>query len=81
MAFEKTIVERSFWNGKRVEKHTFKAAGVTTGVITSEIRKIEYVSLKNNTLAFRGKAEFSGSDVTVSTLTAEDAGSVLIIGV
>jgi len=81
MAFEKTIVQRTFLDGKRVEKHTFKADAVTTGVINSEIRYIEYVALKNDTLAFRGKAEFSGSDVTLSELTAGDVGSILIIGV
>lgn len=80
MAFSSERVSRTLAGNKVMEVWNWNAAAVTTGTIKTGLQNVEHVSLNNETTVTDGKAVRAGGDVTLSGLTANDKGTVLIVG-
>lgn len=56
-------------------------ASVTTGTIKSGLSQVDHISFSNEVSDDHGIASKSGSDVTISSVTSNDTGTVLIVGI
>lgn len=81
MAFSSVKKASSIAGNIKMEIHSFSAASVTTGTISAGMSNIFAVIVNNATTAGQGhKAVWSGQLVTISDLTSNDEGQVVILG-
>lgn len=80
MAFSSSLKARSIAGNVRIEVWSFDSDSVTTGTIETGIGTIHHVSLNNEVTEGDGKATKSGSTVTLSGLTSDDTGTILVVG-
>jgi len=84
MAFSSAKKSRSDAGNVMIEVYSFNAAAVTSGTISAGIGKIQSVSLNNETSgAVAGqKAVYDANGlITISGLTSNDIGSIIVIGI
>lgn len=63
-----------------VEVHSFNAASVTSGDISTGLGTIHSAILQNETTEGQGIVARSGQTVSLSGLTSNDTGTVVVIG-
>ena len=80
MAFSSERTSNSIPGNLRMETHSFDSASVTTGVISTGLSTILHVSLNNEVTEGDGKAVISGQKVTLSGLTSNDTGTIVVFG-
>jgi hypothetical protein len=80
MAFSAKKTSRSLAGSKVMEVWTWNAAAVTSGTIRTGLKNIEHVSLNNIVTEADGKAVPTKGDIAISGVTANDKGTVLVIG-
>jgi hypothetical protein len=79
-AFSSEKKSRSLAGNLIMEVHSFSAASVTSGSISTGIGTILHASLNNAVSEGQGLVTFSGQAVSISSLTSNDTGSVIVIG-
>lgn len=80
MAFSSTLKSRTLMGNLVAEVHSWNAASVTTGTISTGIKNIMHISPNNNVTEDVGLWTNDGQLVTVTGVTSNDTGSVLVIG-
>lgn len=80
MAFSSARVKSDIHGTMRCEVYTWNAASVTTGTIKTGLSSIIHISPNNLVTEDIGKWVNSGGDVTVSGVTSNDTGTVMIFG-
>ena len=80
MAFSSAKVKRLNLGNGYIEIHSFDADSVTSGTISTGLGQIDHVSLNNAVTEGDGQATISGSSVSLSGLTSDDTGTVMVIG-
>lgn len=81
MAFSSQVVKQDIQGTLKKVYCSFDAAGVTTGVINTGLAGIYHASLNNQGAAAAGaKMTFDGGNLTVLGLTANDTGTIEVIG-
>lgn len=81
MAFSSEKLKSDIQGTLKKEYYSFNAAAVTTGVIQTGLSGIYHASLNNQGAAAAGaKCVFAGGAVTISGLTANDVGTLEVIG-
>lgn len=81
MAFSSSKLASSIAGNVKMEIHSFDAASVTSGTISAGMSNIFAVFVNNGTTAGQGhKATWSGQLVTISDLTSNDVGQLIILG-
>ncbi len=80
MAFSATLKRESIWGNLRVQIWDVDFDSVTTGTIASGLSSVDHISFNNGVSEAQGLSVASGSNVTVSGVTANDTGTVLIVG-
>lgn len=81
MAFSSVVKKQDIQGTSKKVYCSFDAAGVTGGVIETGLAEILHVNLSNQGAAAAGaKALFAGGTVTLSGLTANDVGTLEVIG-
>lgn len=82
MAFSSSKLASSLAGNVKLEIHSFNAASVTSGTISVGMSSIMAVFVNNATTAGGGhKAVWSGQTVTISDLTSNDLGQLIVLGV
>ena len=81
MAFSSQKIFSDVGGSSKWDVHTFNAASVTSGTISASMSNPVAVFVNNGTTAGQGhKATISGQTITITDLTANDVGQVLILG-
>lgn len=81
MAFSSVQKKSDIQGTTKKVYYSFDAAGVTTGEIQTGLVGILHASLNNQGAAAAGaKMDFDGGKLTVSGLTANDTGTIEVIG-
>jgi hypothetical protein len=80
MAFSSTIQDRNYLGNLAVEIHSWNAASVTTGTISTGLSSVLHISSNNLVTEDVGKWTSSGGVVTVSGVTSNDTGTVMVYG-
>lgn len=81
MAFSATLKRQTLMGNLRVQIWDVDFAGVTTGTIKSGLTSVDHISFNNAVSEDLGISSASGSDVTVSGVTSDDTGTVMIVGI
>lgn len=81
MAFSATLKRQSLMGNLKVQVWDVDFAAVTTGTIESGLTEVDHISFNNLVSEAQGLSTKSGSDVTISGVTASDTGTVLIVGI
>lgn len=80
MAFSSSKVAQSLAGNLRMEIHSCNFDSVTTGDISIGIKNILFMVFNNEVSEAQGLVTKNGQKVTVSGVTANDTGSLLVIG-
>lgn len=81
MAFSATLKRRTLMGNLRAEVWEFDSAGVTTGSFVAGMGQVDHVQINNEVTEADGKAVVSSNNtITLSGLTSNDTGTVLVIG-
>lgn len=80
MAFSATLKRQSLMGNLRVQIWDVNFAGVTTGTIKSGLSAVDHISFNNAVTEGQGLSTVSGSDVTIASVTSNDTGTVMIVG-
>lgn len=80
MAFSATLKRQSLMGNLRVQIWDVDFAGVTTGTIKSGLSAVDHISFNNAVTEGQGLSTVSGSDVTIASVTSNDTGTVMIVG-
>ncbi|MEK9751576.1 MAG: hypothetical protein VW236_08500 [Flavobacteriaceae bacterium] len=80
MAFSSERISRTIAGNVIIEVWSFNAASVTSGTIGSGIGSVQHVSVNNYVSEGQGLATVSGSSVALSSVVANDTGTVVIVG-
>ena len=80
MAFSSEKKARSLAGNLIIEVHSWNAASVTSGSISTGVPNILHISLKNDVTEANGQAIATGQKVDISSVTANDTGSILVVG-
>lgn len=64
----------------RVEIWELDFAGVTTGTFSAGLGDIDHVSFNNGTTEAQGLVTKSGSAITVASVTSNDVGTIMVVG-
>lgn len=80
MAFTSSKTGRSVAGSLVVETHSWSAASVTSGTISTGLGTILHVSLNNDVTEGDGLAVPSGQSVAISSVTSNDTGTIMVIG-
>jgi hypothetical protein len=80
MAFTSSKVAQSLAGNLRMEIHSCNFAGVTTGDVSIGIKNILFMAFNNEVTEGEGLVTKSGQTVTISSVTSNDTGSLLVIG-
>lgn len=80
MAFSATQVKQDVIGTSRMEVWSFNAASVTSGSFKVGMGVIHHVSINNEVSEAQGLVTKSGNEISISSLTANDTGTVLVIG-
>lgn len=80
MAFSSALVDRNYLGNLAVEIHTWDAASVTTGTIKTGLSSVLHISHNNLVTEDVGKWTASGGTVTVSGVTSNDTGTMMVFG-
>jgi hypothetical protein len=80
MAFSSERVERQYLGNVAIEIHTWNAASVTTGSIGTGLSSVLHISPNNLVTEDVGKWTASGGTVTVTGVTSNDTGTVVVFG-
>ncbi len=80
MAFSSSKLASSLMGNLRVEIHYCDFASVTTGDISVGMSNIMHMSFNNEVSEAQGLVTKSGQTVTVASVTANDTGTLLVIG-
>lgn len=81
MAFSATLKRQSLMGNLRVQIWDVDFDGVTTGTIKSGLSAVDHISFANAVSDDHGILAASGSDVTISSVTSNDTGTVMIVGI
>ena len=63
-----------------VEVHSWNAASVTSGSISTGISHILHVDINNDVTEGDGKAVATGQTVALSGVTSNDTGTLMVVG-
>lgn len=80
MAFSATLQSRTLMGNLVAEVYSWNAASVTTGTFSTGINNIIHISPNNNVTEDVGLWTRSSQNVTVSGVTSNDTGTVMVIG-
>lgn len=80
MAFSATLKIKSLMGNLRVEIWELDFAGVTTGTFSAGLGDIDHVSFNNGTTEAQGLVTKSGSAITVASVTSNDVGTIMVVG-
>lgn len=80
MAFSSEKKARSLAGNLLMEVHSWNAASVTSGSISTGISNILGVYLQNEVSEGQGIVTRSGQAVSISGVTSNDTGTVLVVG-
>lgn len=81
MAFSANLKRQTLMGNLRVQIWEVDFAGVTTGVIASGLSAVDHISFNNEVSEDQGLSVADGSNVTISGVTSDDTGTVMIVGV
>jgi hypothetical protein len=83
MAFSYASERYTIAGTLKVEIIEFNAAAVTTGVVSSKISNIAAVIIANTTsgVVAGQKAIWTGQNITLSGVNANDVGDLIVIGI
>lgn len=80
MAFSATLKRQSLMGNVRVEVWELDFASVTTGTFSAGLGTIDHVSFNNGTSEAQGLVTKSGSAITVASVTSNDVGTIMVVG-
>lgn len=81
MAFSATLKRQSLMGSLKVQIWDVSFASVTTGTIASGLSEVDHISFNNEVSDDHGISSSSGSNITISSVTSNDTGTVMIVGV
>lgn len=81
MAFSATKKRDTLIGNLRAQIWTVNFASVTSGTFSCGLGEVDHISFMNNVSDDQGIWTASGSTITASSVTSNDTGTVLIIGV
>lgn len=80
MAFSSSKLASTLMGNLRAEIHSCDFASVTEGTVSVGISNIMHMSFTNNVTEDGGLVSKSGQLVTISGVTSNDTGTLLVIG-
>lgn len=80
MAFSSAKLKRAVQGGLITEIWSWNASSVTTGSISTGLGTVLHISPNNNVTEDVGLWTSSGQTVTVSGVTSNDTGTVMVVG-
>jgi len=80
MAFTSSKTARSVAGSLIMETHSWSAASVTSGTVSTGLSTILHASINNLVTEGEGLAVPSGQAVAISSVTSNDTGTLVVIG-